>query len=255
MPGAKWFNEDGSRMLCSIEDCGRPIKALGYCHLHFQRLKKHGSTDKPIAGRWKNADGTRKICSLDECDKPVKGHGWCRRHLAQTWAGKEPYMERVFNPEPCSVDGCARDSASKGYCNMHYIRSVTGFVGEAEPRVKRQSSTVCLISGCEKKSVALSLCNAHWRYHRVYNLPVEVVENLFRPENYKCSNTGCERVSDLVLDHDHSCCSVSGSCGKCVRGWLCRKCNGVLGMADDRLETLLGLVEYLENWRGYGLAD
>jgi len=75
----------------------------------------------------------------------------------------------------------------------------------------------------------------------------------------------CERVREengnrLGIDHDHSCCKKYGSCGKCLRGVLCRRCNVLVG----NLEVLisLGLVlgecsgwvkkalEYLGKYRG-----
>jgi hypothetical protein len=38
----------------------------------------------------------------------------------------------------------------------------------------------------------------------------------------------------LSVDHDHACCSGAVSCGKCVRGLLCKPCNrDVLGHLRD----------------------
>jgi len=44
----------------------------------------------------------------------------------------------------------------------------------------------------------------------------------------------------LWVDHSHKCCNKSRTCGKCVRGLLCRRCNYLIG----QLETLMqiGLV-------------
>lgn len=47
----------------------------------------------------------------------------------------------------------------------------------------------------------------------------------------------CGRDRDVVVDHDHST--------NVVRDTLCRKCNLALGHADDNLEKLLKMVEYL----------
>ena len=48
------------------------------------------------------------------------------------------------------------------------------------------------------------------------------------------------------IDHDHNCCPTATTCGKCVRGMLCRDCNLMLGHAKDNLNTLKKAVEYLQ---------
>jgi hypothetical protein len=55
-----------------------------------------------------------------------------------------------------------------------------------------------------------------------------------------------EEVYRFVIDHDHSCCPGLESCGKCVRGILCHKCNTGLGMFDDNLSFVSSAAEYLQ---------
>lgn len=49
----------------------------------------------------------------------------------------------------------------------------------------------------------------------------------------------------LSVDHDHSCCSGIGSCGKCIRGLLCSRCNRTLGMVNDDIDILNAMIKYL----------
>lgn len=54
----------------------------------------------------------------------------------------------------------------------------------------------------------------------------------------------------LHIDHDHACCPQPGlSCGRCVRGLLCRHCNAALGHVGDSTERLLALSRYLDRCR------
>lgn len=88
-------------------------------------------------------------------------------------------------------------------------------------------------------------------------------ESKLREQENHCAL--CERVREengnrLGIDHDHHCCKKYGSCGKCLRGILCRRCNVLVG----NLEVLLSLglaigqcygwvgkaLEYIRKYRG-----
>ena len=56
----------------------------------------------------------------------------------------------------------------------------------------------------------------------------------------------CKSSGKLYIDHDHSCCDKSFSCGKCVRGLICNRCNLMLGMAKDKSDILVSAINYLE---------
>lgn len=56
----------------------------------------------------------------------------------------------------------------------------------------------------------------------------------------------CEHPTPKSIDHDHSCCDGNKSCGKCIRGVICRKCNAGLGNAKDSIEILQTMVKYLQ---------
>ncbi len=57
----------------------------------------------------------------------------------------------------------------------------------------------------------------------------------------------CNRIRARAVDHDHSCCSGKTSCGKCVRGLLCTRCNVFLGHSRDDVAVAYNMIDYLTN--------
>lgn len=49
----------------------------------------------------------------------------------------------------------------------------------------------------------------------------------------------------LFIDHDHGCCPGVYSCGRCVRGLLCPRCNSALGYLEDDRDRLRAALAYL----------
>lgn len=54
------------------------------------------------------------------------------------------------------------------------------------------------------------------------------------------------RANNWVIDHDHACCPSSVTCGECVRGLLCNRCNRAAGQMADNVVALRQLADYLE---------
>lgn len=52
----------------------------------------------------------------------------------------------------------------------------------------------------------------------------------------------------LAVDHDHSCCPGSRSCGKCIRGLLCPACNTFLGKIESGAVTLEQVAVYRDKF-------
>lgn len=81
------------------------------------------------------------------------------------------------------------------------------------------------------------------RLRRLYHLSWAQYQQKLRQQNQACicgrqfSTTGGKSAAPHV-DHSHKCCSGDGSCGKCVRGLLCFRCNTVLGMLEPEPRLL-----------------
>jgi hypothetical protein len=70
---------------------------------------------------------------------------------------------------------------------------------------------------------------------------------LWQEQDGKCYL--CNRELDpstTDIDHDHSCCPQGKSCKACRRGLACRKCNSLIGFADDDPALLRQIADALE---------
>lgn len=81
-----------------------------------------------------------------------------------------------------------------------------------------------------------------------YNLTRDDYVDLEKSQNGVCKICGEaeSKRKRLSIDHDHSCCDGPTSCGKCIRGLLCFRCNSILGQARDNKELLQTMIEYLD---------
>jgi len=82
-----------------------------------------------------------------------------------------------------------------------------------------------------------------WFLKTYYNMSVADYDKLLALQGGGCAICGCtERLS---VDHDHNCCSGLQSCGKCVRGILCKNHNTAFGLLEDNVEDMYKMIAYL----------
>lgn len=92
-------------------------------------------------------------------------------------------------------------------------------------------------------------CTRRHVVHQKFGLTAEEHNALLKKQNYRCGNKGCGEIVDRSsdIDHDRHCCpSDLKTCGNCVRGILCKRCNKVLGFASDDITLLQGSIDYLK---------
>ena len=56
----------------------------------------------------------------------------------------------------------------------------------------------------------------------------------------------CFDAKAINIDHDHSCCPGTYSCGNCIRGILCNNCNTAIGLLKDSPKVINSALLYLE---------
>ena len=86
-----------------------------------------------------------------------------------------------------------------------------------------------------------------------YRIRPERYWELLEQQGGRCAIKACGAtepggMGKWHVDHDHSCCAGKKSCGKCVRGLLCSRCNPMLGMARDNMAILLSAADYLADF-------
>lgn len=113
---------------CSVDGCGRPYLARGWCRQHYNRWWETGrlDEDKPI-GWLRPGD---RICSIEGCERPYLAVGYCRMHYQRAKAGNDMLADPLGSLRPvdgsCSVEGCDRDYLAQGLCRAHYQRMRAG---------------------------------------------------------------------------------------------------------------------------------
>lgn len=141
----------------------------------------------------------------------------------------------------CSVEGCATAFYAKSFCKQHYYRErrhgdPTAFiVVPSKERINERGDRWCSrhrewlpeksFSGTGK-----SWCRECRRVDR-YKLSSKQLAALLKQTKGKCSI--CRTRAADVIDHDHACCSGRRTCGRCVRGLICRQCNAAIGVLTE----------------------
>lgn len=78
-----------------------------------------------------------------------------------------------------------------------------------------------------------------------HGITVERFNELARNGCWICKTDEPGGTGRWHIDHDHRCCPGSYSCGKCIRGILCARCNVGLAMLGDSLANVERAASYL----------
>jgi hypothetical protein len=167
----------------------------------------------------------------------------------------------------CAFVPCGRRSYAKGWCNTHYNMDRLG--QELRTIVPHRDTTerddlgnkLCI--RCDgwlpegefapashtrdRLTVWCSLCIQT----KKFSVTRTDFEQMLAAQGGGCAI--CSGASadgkNFHVDHDHACCEGQQSCGRCVRGLLCDRCNRGLGAFRDDLLLLSRAAVYLSTWR------
>jgi len=177
-------------------------------------------------------------------------------------------MEKLI--KKCTFDGCEKPHNSKGFCTGHYQQFSSGKELTAlrykKPNLKRvftrsqeieKGFSTC--SNCEetkpledfyKTSSYCKVCMSALQLKRKYGIDQSTWENIFASQDFSCLICS-ELVKDnhknqWPVDHDHSCCAGSTTCGNCLRAILCPRCNVAVGYLETHPD-IQSLLDYVKN--------
>lgn len=72
---------------CQAEACGDPAHAKGLCHMHYSRVRRHGSlTPQKVVPRTRST----RVCEVPECDSKHWAKGYCSMHYYRVKRNGEP---------------------------------------------------------------------------------------------------------------------------------------------------------------------
>jgi hypothetical protein len=141
-----------------------------------------------------------------------------------------------FKDKRCSVDDCGSAHYAKGYCRLHHARVQR--TGSPDTTTFIHNFDEVAINGPYKVTIT-SASGKQYHYNKTTKFSradyLMFRFNLTKEQYEKMSKNGCMICNDvpernLHVDHDHACCeSNNRTCGKCVRGVVCNKCNTLIG--------------------------
>lgn len=144
----------------------------------------------------------------------------------------------------CSVSGCDAKHFAKGMCRNHYNKKrLIDVPGLREKKRLMSLEWVRSPRGREMQRERMLLSRR--------GITVKEFNVMLHSQDGKCCVCGVSQADvkeHFSVDHDHTCCVGENSCGQCIRGLLCNRCNSGLGHFNDSKELLRSAADYLEKY-------
>ena len=222
MRGKKWEG------VCSVEKCGKPIKALGLCQNHYMRQWMYGRTYSVV-------DGTK------------------RKHpFYSLWFERKQSDDLV--PEWIDFWQFVKDIGSKPNENCILVRLREGPYGphnfkwyETLRRKPGESNRVWYARKWQSRRQHFPNFDNERRLRRAYGIGLADYDAMFAEQNGVCAickhaetsfDSRTNGIKRLAVDHSHKT-------GK-VRALLCFRCNSTIGRIGEDHDLMLAMSDYLK---------
>lgn len=213
---------------CEIEGCVRPvyISKWGFCRGHYFRFRRNGDPGASVFKGYR-AKNAQLLCSVSGCMGAHVAKGFCQSHYKSFHKYGNPLTSIRTLKITSDEKLCPKCNLWKPFSKFAISKkTVTGYQ-----------------SHCKD-------CVHYARLNRKYNITFDQYNKLLAAQGGGCV-CGAKLPGGVVryfnVDHDHACCPAGWSCGKCIRGLLCIRCNTILGLARDDAQQLTTLIKYLDS--------
>ncbi len=99
---------------CSVDGCGRKVRAKGLCCAHWSRVKKIGTVGNDPIRIWSGLTAGKR-CSISGCDHPAHVRSYCKLHYAR-WKAHGDALATVRTVSP---KGTRRHKDLSGYVTIY----------------------------------------------------------------------------------------------------------------------------------------
>lgn len=156
----------------------------------------------------------------------------------------------------CVVATCSEKPTITDKCSLHYHRAWAGrdletpTFSKGRNKIVRESDGFYYCYSCLRflppSKNSSTQCDRCRKLKSRYNLTWDAYTTILDLQNGNCAICTNELGDGRsYVDHDHSCCPGTKSCGSCVRGILCLSCNTSLGGFKDDPDILQKAIDYL----------
>lgn len=189
-------------------------------------------------------------CAHPSCDEPARDGNlgqYCNAHRLRNQRGKDmnaplrKVAPRGSTGQPCIWTNCTTPSYARNLCVKHYSQKRRhGRVAVTRSERNAYLDRKCSITDCIAPAFSAWMCRNHAARARSFRLTPLQLDRILMDACAICGNS-----ENLHIDHDHSCCQNTPTCGECTRGVLCAGCNHGLGMFGDDPSRLRAAIQYL----------
>jgi|JI9StandDraft_2_1071091.scaffolds.fasta_scaffold109670_2 hypothetical protein len=219
--------------MCSIGGCGRIAHTKGLCAAHYTRSRKGLPVEVQLRASRRRPGEAPDPCSVTECERPARTRGYCVGHYGRLVRGQK--MDGPFRVTAPRGSASKRDNLGRKCCRICQRWLPTSEFAK-HPRTADSLRAHC--RDCGK-----GLQRAY-----KYGVSEERFRELFDRQGHVCAICHAENPGRWwCIDHDHSCCPGTVTCGSCIRGVICDSCNVGIARFNDSPDSLRRAADYLES--------